>query len=149
MARSQSLFSENGPFGALSNKRGCAIETPANTNGARRASGLSRQASRRVHLKIAEAVIADACGEGRDEHQTIHLLFVPGIDQAFEVGAQSFDPDGIGIMDDEWFGAEFRQSSQGAAAGVEQFVAFIREDDLRSGSVREMLFELVRQGNGR
>ncbi len=62
-----------------------------------------------------------------------------------EVGAHAVDPHGVGVHVKERLGAELRQRLDHAAAGAEDFVALVGDDDARMLTISDVADDLVRK----
>ena len=99
----------------------------------------------RRHGEIALAAIADARVERREQKQAVHDLRVPQFQHAHERRARAFAPHRVRIVDEEGTCAEHGQCSLRAAAGIEQHVALVGNEDrrLRSFSAGKAFFEEI------
>src|SRR5947207_13775377 len=93
--------------------------------------------------EIALAIIADSALGRTEQKQAIHAGLVPGGAQTLEGGTALVDPDRIAVDDEEGFAAQNRQSLDDTAAGIEEFLALIGNDDLGRGVSLRPGFDLI------
>ena len=89
------------------------------------------------------AIIADSALGRTEQKQAIHAGLVPGGAQTLEGGTALVDPDRIAVDDEEGFAAQNRQSLDDTAAGIEEFLALIGNDDLGRGVSLRPGFDLI------
>jgi hypothetical protein len=84
-----------------------------------------------LEVKVALAAIADGVRRRADQQQPIHVRRPPGLAHPLERRFRPFDPGRIAVEHEERRVAQQRQRLRDAAAGLEQHVAFVRNEDVR------------------
>src|ERR1700722_16529989 len=95
------------------------------------------------HDEITGPVDADrACASG-DQQQDVHRLRIETPGQAGDIRARPFDPEGVGVADEERIAADQRQRALDPAALVEELRPLVRNDDLWRPAFGEVGLNLV------
>ena len=118
--------------------RGASIDV-----GRQRPEDAAREAPVRIHVEVAQPVVAEALPR-REKQQDVHLLRPPGLEEARQVLGLTLRPERIGVEDEE-FGAEERQRALDPASRLQERVAFVGDRDGEVGQTRDVILDHVGQ----
>ena len=104
----------------------------------------ARQMAFRIHQKIAAAVIAERMAGGREQHQRVHLPCVPSGRQLRQRRSCAFHPHRIRIVGVERLTPENGKRLEDTAAGIEQRLALVGDDEFRVLAFGQMGFHHLR-----
>ena len=95
------------------------------------------------HVEIALPAMAVRPGERHDEQQRVHRRLVPAVAEQADRVDRPIDPEIVAVDRDKAIVADQRQRLGDAAAGLQQFAALVRDQDIEPFGASEMSLDRI------
>ena len=96
-----------------------------------------------VPVEISGPIVTDARVAPREQEKSLHALLIPRGHQHFQVGVRALAPDRIGVVNDEGFAPDMRQSFANPAARFENALPLIGDDNARCYPAPKVGLDLI------